>query len=101
MAPSKSDSASASASRMSRSRWLVGSSSSSTLGLRQAISARARRARSPPENTSTAWKARWPEKYQRPRKLRMSWVEASGAMSRRWSIGVAPARRLSTVCWAK
>ena len=70
IAPSKSLSASASASRMSRSRWLVGSSSSSTFGLRHAISASARRARSPPENPSTLSNARSPGKFHLPRKSR-------------------------------
>src|SRR5690606_31178506 len=101
IAPSKSESASASASRMSRSRWLVGSSGSSTLGCFQAISASARRARSPPEKPSMLSNARSPGKYHLPRKSRKAWVGASGESSRRWSIGELPALSDSTVCWAK
>ena len=50
--PSNCASATASASRVSRSRWLVGSSSSSRFGRCQTISASASRAFSPPEKCS-------------------------------------------------
>ena len=61
-----------SASRVSRSRWLVGSSSSSRLGRCQTISASVSRDFSPPENGPTGSAAWSPRKLKPPRKSRNS-----------------------------
>src|SRR4051812_540673 len=61
--PGKASSAVSSASRLSRSRWFVGSSSTRKLAPEATASASARRRRSPPESTVTAFSwASQPEK---------------------------------------
>ena len=56
----------ASASIASRSRWLVGSSSTSTFGFSTAIRANSRRAASPPDRLPTRFFTSSPEKSTRP-----------------------------------
>ena len=70
--PSNSLSATASASRVARSRWLVGSSSSSRLGRCQTIMASTRRAFSPPLMVPTGCLTMSPLKLKLPRKPRRS-----------------------------
>ena len=77
--PSNSLSAIARASRVARSRWLVGSSSSSRLGRCQTIMASTSRAFSPPLMVPTACWTISPVKWKLPRKLRRSCSRADGA----------------------
>mmetsp|Transcript_73555 Transcript_73555/g.202047 ORF Transcript_73555/g.202047 Transcript_73555/m.202047 type:complete len:277 (-) Transcript_73555:634-1464(-) len=83
--PSKWLRAIARASIVSRSRWLVGSSSSKMCGERHASSAKARRDFWPPERNLMGLSARSPERPKRPRYLRASSTETpSEVRSRMW-----------------
>ena len=80
--PSNSLSAMLSASRVVRSRWLVGSSSSSRFGRCQTSIARTRRAFSPPDSVPTGCCTISPVKRNEPRKSRSSCSRAAGPTSR-------------------
>ena len=68
--PGKASSAASSASRLSRSRWFVGSSRTRKFAPDATTSASARRRRSPPESTATAFCcSSQPEKRKRPRRF--------------------------------
>ena len=100
--PSNPASARVSAWRISRSRWLVGSSSSSRFGRRRTISASARRDFSPPENGPTGASAISPRKSKPPRKLRRSCSRACGSRPQRDARAATPPRRsCSSWCCAK
>ena len=65
--PGNASSAASSASRLSRSRWLVGSSRTRKFAPEATVTASASRRRSPPESTETAFScASQPEKRKRP-----------------------------------
>ena len=100
-APENSCRAMVKARRISRSRWLVGSSSSSRLGFCQAISARARRAFSPPEKFNTGSSTRTPRKSKPPRKSLRVCSRSPGAIRCRCSNGLACGSSESSWCWAK
>ncbi|MNF84990.1 hypothetical protein D3C84_673740 [compost metagenome] len=85
-----------SARRISRSRWLVGSSSSNRFGRSQAIKANARRAFSPPEKFSTGSSIRAPRKSKPPRKSRRVCSRSVGARRCKCSNGLALESRESS-----
>ena len=83
MVPEYSVSASSSASRLSMSRWLVGSSSTRKFAPDTTTRASASRRRSPPESTSTGFSTCSPENRKRPSRSRACGPVSGGALHHR------------------
>ena len=100
-APSNSCNARLNAWRISRSKWLVGSSSTNTFGRCHTMSAKVRRARSPPENNLLGVSMRSPRKSKLPKNARKSASDVLPAKRCSIRMGDASPSRLSIWCWLK
>ena len=100
-APSNSCKAMLNACRISKSRWLVGSSNTKTLGRCHTMSASVSLARSPPENNLLWVSMRSPRKSKLPKNARKSASEVLPARRCSINMGDASPSRLSIWCWLK
>ena len=95
--PSNASRADSSASRLSVSRWFVGSSSTSRLPPRAISATSSRRRRSPPDSRSTGASAASPENRKPPSSVR-AWVWVRSPAARTVSRTLRPSRSPAPCC---